>query len=88
MAGFLARGYVAIHFPEGCVSVLLTGGCPHLYVGIAWLTVSTTKLLERVREKEEMIKGGNKNMFQQLKVALRAFGPQDPGGPNEQVKCQ
>ena len=25
-------------------------------------------------------------MFQQLKVALRAFGPQDIGGPNEQVK--
>ena len=63
MAGFLARGYVAIHFPEGCASVLLTGSCPHLYVGIAWLTVITTKLLERVGEKEKRKKGGNKNMF-------------------------
>ena len=70
-----------------CVG-FLTGGCPHLYVGIAWLTVSTTKLLERAGEKEKRIMGGNKNMFQQLKVALRAFGPQDPGGPNKKGKWQ
>ena len=66
----------------------MSDSSPHLRSVDAVLTVSTTKLHERAGDREKRIMRGNKNMFQQLKVALRAFGPQDPGGPNEKGKWQ